>query len=254
MSCSKGKNKMKKRILILILTILTLTLCITACTGDETDAAVKSIEIVSGSVTTQYNVGDTVDFSGIKVKVTFDDNTTKEIGYSDVQISPVDTSTAGEKTVTVTYGEITTNFKVTVKEVEEEVTLSSIKIVPGTVPSALYLGQSFDTSGLQVEANYSNGTKKVLTLEQVEASTVDTTTAGDKTFTVTYEGKTDSVTVKIHDITSIKVVSGTIATKLFVGETLDTSKLEVLVTYSDETSVVIPATSLTVSADRKSVV
>ena len=108
---------MKKRIIVLILSILTLTLFVTACTDNTTDAAVKSIEIVNGSVATECNVGDTLDFSGIKVKVTYEDDTTKEIGYSDVQISPVDTSTAGEKTVTVTYGEATAEFKVTVKEV-----------------------------------------------------------------------------------------------------------------------------------------
>ena len=239
---------MKKRILILIVSVLALMLCLSACLDNPiTTVSVKSVEIVSGSVPTECNVGDTLDFSGIKIKLTYDDNTTKEIGYSDVQISPVDTSTAGEKTVTVTYGAITTEFKVNVKEeAEEDATLTSIKIVAGTVPSALYIGQSFDTSGLQVEANYSDGTKKVLTSAQVEASAVDTATAGEKTFTVTYEGMTDSVTVVVHDITSIKVVSGTVASKLFVGESLDTSNIEVLVTYGDGTSDIITAAGLTV--------
>ena len=106
---------MKNKILILILSILTLTICITACTDNVIDGVVKSIEIVDGSVATECQVGDTLDFSGIKVKITYEDGTTKEIGYSDVQISPVDTSTAGEKTVTVTYDPMKTNNETLVK-------------------------------------------------------------------------------------------------------------------------------------------
>lgn len=238
---------MKKKILILSIAILVLTFCMAACRKPAQVVTASSIEVVAGSVITECNVGDTPDFSGIKVKVTYSDSTTKEIGYADVQLSTIDTSSAGDKTVTVTYGELSTTFKVTVKEVEAPpATLTSIKIVNGTVPSALYIGQSFDASGLQVEAFYSDNTKKILTLEQVQASTIDATTAGDKTFTVTYEGKTDSITVKVYDIISIKVVSGTIASKLFVGETLNTANVEVIVAYGDGTSKIVSASELTV--------
>ena len=240
---------MKKRLLTLSLFLLALILCVSACSKKplETDVNATAIEVVSGTVATECKVGDTLDFSNIKVKVTYSDSTTKEIGYADVKISAVDTATAGEKTVTVSYGELSTTFKVNVKAADAAVaTLTSIKIVPGTVPSALYLGQTFDASGLQVEANYSDGTKKILTYAQVAASTVDTTAAGDKTFTVTYEGKTDSITVKIHSITSVKVATGTIASKLFVGETLDASEIKVLVTYSDGSSIIVSANEVTV--------
>ena len=78
---------MKKKILIIVVVVLAALLGLAACINNPaTDGGenVKSIEIVSGSVPTQVKVGETPDFSGIKVNVVFEDNTTKEVGYSDV--------------------------------------------------------------------------------------------------------------------------------------------------------------------------
>ena len=91
---------MKKKLLILLLSILAITLCVTACS--KKDPVATSISVINGSVPTECTVGDTLNFSDIRVTVTYDDGSTKEVGIADVSISPVDTSTAGQKTVAVT--------------------------------------------------------------------------------------------------------------------------------------------------------
>ncbi len=238
---------MKKKLLILLLITLAATLCFAACNKPLPDElGIKSIKLIDGSVPTEYNVGDTPDFSGIRVEITFDDGTTKEIGYSDVQISPLDTSTAGEKKVTVTYGGHNFEFTVNVKEANEEATLTSIKIVPGTISTTLFMGQTLDVSRLQIEATYSDGTKKAISAENVEISSIDTSSAGEKTLTVTFGGLTDSIKITVLDITEMTVVSGTVADKVFVGENLDTSRIQLLVKYSDGRSEIVGADSINV--------
>lgn len=237
---------MKKKILVLFLSIIALTLCVTSCIGpiDPPVASVTAIAVVADSVPTEISVGETPDFSNIKVKVLYDDDSSVEVGYTDVAISPLDTSSAGSKTVTVTYKEKTTTF--TVNVVEKETVLESIRIVSGSVASSVKRGKIHDTSSLQVEGVYSNGTIKGLPIADVTVSGIDTSTAGDKTLTVTYQGKSADMTVTVIDITGIKVFTETIANKIPVGATLDTSTLSVTVVYADETSENVSALDLVV--------
>ena len=243
---------MKKKLLILLITVLAAMLCFAACTDDITIGGlegVKSIEIVKGSVPTQFTVGDPPDFSGIAVKVVFNDGTVKELGYSDVTVSELDTSTAGKKTVTVTYNGISVNFEVNVVEKEVEATVTSIKIVQGSINLSYYIGQTPDMSNLQVEANYSDGTTSVLKAEEYTYTAIDTSAAGEQSFTVTYTENaefTDSVTVTVIPITSMNVVTDSVKNKINVGETLDTSKIQVLVEYENGESEIVEAADLTV--------
>ena len=238
---------MKTKVLVLILSILAVMLCITACGGREEDLSVKAIEIVEGSYPTECELDVTPNFSGIKVKVTMSDDTTKEVGYADVQISAVDTSTAGKKTVTVTYEGKTATFEITVKEAEAPAaTLTGIKIVPGSVSTSVLLAKPLDLTELQVEGIYSDNTKKLLPMEDVTVSDVDTSTEGDKTLTVTYGEFTDSITVKVLGIKEMTLNIDSVAKKINVGQTLDTTGVEVRVTYADDSSVIVSAEDLTI--------
>ena len=253
---------MKKRLLILLITALAALLCFSACTDDpiiDGVLGVKSIEIVKGSVPTQFTVGDTPDFSGIAVKATFSDGTVKELGYSDVTVSELDTSTAGKKTVTVTYSGISVNFEVTVVEKEIEATVTSIKIVPGSIGLAYYIGQTPDMSQLQVEATLSDGTTSLLKTEEYTYTAIDTSAAGEKAFTVTYTENTeisDSVTVTVIPISSMSVVTGSVKgseeykdsnkVKVSVGDTIDASNIQVIVVYENGEQEIVEAADLTV--------
>lgn len=67
------------------------------------------------STKTTYQIGDTLDTSGLKLKLTYSDSTTESVttGFT---TSGFSSATAGTKTVTVSYGGKTTSFTVTVEE------------------------------------------------------------------------------------------------------------------------------------------
>ena len=244
---------MKKKLLILILSILAIALCVTACSKKDAGATATSISVIEGSVPTECMVGDPLNFTGIRVLVTYEDGSTSEVGYSDVTISSVDTTTAGEKKVTVTYGELSTEFTVlvnakTAEEQQQNASLVSIKIVPGTVKTTVFKGEELNLQDLQIEATYSDGSIKAFKYSYVSVSAVDTSTAGEKTLTVTYQDKTDSITITVLEIKSMTVVGGTLVNKLFVGQTLNTSNIQLSVTYSDGSGEIVDASKLTIGA------
>ena len=104
---------MKKRIIILAVLMLVLSLAFVACR----QKAIKNLEIVDGLERT-CNVGDTLDFSNVKIKVIYNDGSSVEVGASDVEFGSLDTSTPGEKDLTITYNEFPITVKITVKAVE----------------------------------------------------------------------------------------------------------------------------------------
>ena len=86
-------------------------------------------------------------------------------------------------------------------------TLSSVCV---TAPSktTYNAGETFNTSGMVVTAVYSDGSQEDVT-SKATVSSPDMSTAGTKSVTVTYEGKTASfnITVKAIELSSISVVN-----------------------------------------------
>ena len=72
--------------------------------------------------------------------------------------------------------------------------LDSITI-SGPTKTEYRIGEELDLSGLEVTAHYSDGSEAVV--EDYEVSGFDSSTAGEKTVTVTYEGKTAEFTVNV---------------------------------------------------------
>lgn len=234
---------MKRKILFLAVAILTLAMLLTACGGTGVKKA-TSLTLVDETVTKTYTVGDKPDFSGVKAVVSYSDGTAETVTADKLSFSSLDTSSAGTKTLTITYKEVYASVDITV--VAAEATLESIKIVDGTVSRDAIIGSAYDVSGIQVEAVYSDGTKVPLNKDSVTITLPDTETVGEKTLTVTYEGKTDSITVTVSGISSIQIVAGTVPGEIFLGETLDTSNLEAIITYSNSKTEILKADKLTV--------
>ena len=76
-------------------------------------SSANSIEIVANPTKVKYILGDALDTSGLKIKVTNLDGTTKEI-TSGFTCSSTKLDTAGTQTITVAYEGETTTFTVTV--------------------------------------------------------------------------------------------------------------------------------------------
>ncbi len=74
-----------------------------------------------------YNIGDVLDTKGLQLKLTFSDGSEKTI-TSGFSVGDFDSSSAGAKTITVSYGGKTTSFNVTVKESVVEDNSPAIRI------------------------------------------------------------------------------------------------------------------------------
>ncbi len=237
---------MKRKLLLLLALILTLALCLSlaACGDDEKE--ISSVKYVKGSIATEYNIGDTPDFSKIQVLITYSDNSTKTVGASDLEIGTVDTSTAGEKTLTVKYGDFTVEVNITVNT--PAASLTGIQILSGSAEATAKLGAVYSTANLQVEALYSDGSKKPIDRNDLEITLPDTTSVGEKKLTVKYQGYETSLTVTVTGVTSMTVVANTIDSEIYIGTSLNTSNLKVLVTYSNGETKTVEAVNLTIGA------
>ena len=247
---------MKNKLLILLIVVLAVVLCFSACKrktpAEETQqptVTVTSIEVVADSVPTQVNITTTPDFSGIQVKVNYSDGSSKTVGYSDVTVAQLDTSSVGAKTVKVTYEGKTATFTVNVVDPEASAYPISIQIVPNSIATAYHLSQAVDYSKLQIEVTYSTGRKGVLSAGEYTYTAIDTTKEGQQTFTVTYTADpnlTNSITVNVVGIKNIQIISNSIKNKIRVGETLDTSGLKAVVTFANDVTTDVSAVQLTI--------
>ncbi|MCQ2425874.1 MAG: bacterial Ig-like domain-containing protein, partial [Lachnospiraceae bacterium] len=118
------------------------------------------ISVVSGPSKTEFTVGETPDFSGLVIRKTYSDGTAENVtaGFT---FSAVDTSSAGQKTVTVTLDGKQTAFTVTV--MKAPVILTGISVVSGPAKTEFAVGEPPDFSGLVVRKTYSDGTAENVT-------------------------------------------------------------------------------------------
>ncbi len=100
-------------------------------------ATVSSVAVQSPPTKTTYTVGDKFDASGLTIKATMSDGTTKTLS-SGFTVSTPDMSTAGTKTVTVSYGGKTATFTITVKAPVPPVGTSALRL---DVPAHAVVGQ-----------------------------------------------------------------------------------------------------------------
>lgn len=138
---------------------------------------ISGIEVKTMPTKTEYPKGDVFDTTGLSILVKYTDGTSETI-TTGFEVSGFDSSSVGEKTITVTYKTHTATFKVTVYD------LSGIRIT--SFPSKVYykIGESFDPSGLTVAEVRQDGTEKEIT--DYDISGFDSSTAGSKTITVSY--------------------------------------------------------------------
>lgn len=146
---------------------------------------ISGIEVKTTPAKTEYPKGGVFDATGLSVLVKYTDGTSETI-TTGFELSGFDSSSVGEKTITVTYKTHTTTFKVTVYD------LSGIRIT--SFPSKVYykIGETFDPSGLTVAEVRQDGTEKEIT--DYDISGFDSSTAGSKTITVSYNVTANGIT------------------------------------------------------------
>lgn len=201
------------------------------------EATLTGISVVAGSYPTRVAVGGLLDLYNIGVKAEYSDNTSKTLSYSELTISALDATTAGEKTLTITYGGKSTSINVNVYE------LSKIELKPGTVAPSVIIGEALDTTDAVIIATYSDGVTEEVTTG-VSFEEFDNTEAGVKPLGFSWGGKTGTANITVVGVRSLQLVSGTLVDTVTVGDTLDTTGIEVFVEYTDGKFVKLDADSL----------
>lgn len=156
------------------------------------------IEITALPTKVEYSKGDTLDTSGMLISTVWTDGS-KEVLTDGYTVSDLDSSEAGEKTITVTYQSFTAMFTV-------EVVPDTVGIRISHYPNKIYyrIGESFDPTGLTVAAVRQDGTEKEIT--DCDISGFDSSKAGTKTITVSYQTEINGIETFIgYDEFEIKV-------------------------------------------------
>jgi hypothetical protein len=235
------KNMKRRNVFVCGIFATVIALAFTACNQPDGyqpgSKPPTSIAVTKQPTKNVYNIGEALDTAGMVVTATYKDGTKKAV--TDYTISDLDSTTAGPKTITVTYEGNKTTFTVTV--LAAGTTLSSIAVT--TPPSKIVYttGESLDTAGMVATANYSDGTTAAINGYTI--SGFDSTTAGQKTVTVTYEGKTATFSVTVNPagttLTGIEVTTQPTKNTYNIGEQLNTDGMVVTATYSDGTEAAV---------------
>lgn len=210
---------------------------------------------------TKYKTGETLELGEAKLNAVYKNINTgkteidKDIDITSDMVSGFDTSTEGEKEVTVTFTDVkgqtaSTSFTVTVVDEKREVESIKIKTLPNKTEYAL--GEALDITGLTIDVNFTDGTSDTdVVVSSSNVTGFESETAGTKTLTVTYTDKYDNEATASFDV---EVVSDSDVESIEVFQLLDQNKyceinkdlnLEgafIKAFYTDGTTKIIPIT------------
>ena len=198
---------------------------------------IEAVKLVSIAVKTNptkmsYYQGEALDSTGLTLTATYNNGKTETVttGFT---CSALDSSSAGQKTITVTYQGLTTTFSVTVIAVN--LVSVSVKTMPNK--TSYFAGEPFDQTGLTLTATYNNGNTETIS-SGISCTGFSSATAGQKTVTASYGGKSTTFTVEVKAIvpTGITVKTAPNKTEYFVGDSYDGTGLVVNVTYNNGTN------------------
>ncbi|MCL7745751.1 bacterial Ig-like domain-containing protein [Halalkalibacter alkaliphilus] len=139
------------------------------------DAEIAKLDIRQLPVKTLYFLGDELDLAGLSLYAEYSDKSAVRLLPGEYDVSVLDTTIVGEKEITLAYKGVTVNFQVVVKEKE----LSAIEVT--SYPKTTYVvGETFDSTGLEVSKVYDNLDMEVLSTDdyKIDESEFDSSEAG----------------------------------------------------------------------------
>ncbi len=201
------------------------------CTVTVTGKTLKLITVNTKPSKLTYYIGDSFSTSGMVIGLTYTDGTTSTItsGYT---VSGFSSSSAGTKTITVSYGGKSASFSVNVKTPSIALNVASKTIKTGDTYT---LTATTDPSGRSVSWTTSNSS-----VATVSGGTVAAKGAGTATITakITYNSNTytKTCTVTVIGEKALKLITvNTKPSKLtyYIGDSLSTSGMVIGLTYTD---------------------
>ena len=208
------------------------------------EKTLESINIATEQMKTTYNVGEQLDTTGLVVTAKYSDGSTEKV--TDYTLSQPDMSTAGTKTITVTYQGKTATFTIKVNDSTqpaEDVAgakTAAIEELRQYMQALLDSGE-YDTTGRQeLGQEYDKGIVLINSATTIAEVNTALTNAKALLDAVGKQG-TDKT------LSSIAVTTNPTKTTYNVGEQADYAGLVVTATYSDGSTEVIALASLTIT-------
>lgn len=205
-------------------------------------AAKKAVSLeLKGNVKTSYLYGEKFDTKGLKGVITYDDGSTEET--DSFLIKDFNSKKVGKQTVSIVSGGAAAKVEAEVAYIEA--TAINVDYLP--LKTRYAANDIFRTEGLQVSAEYSNGTKKVLEPEEYNISIdgkalkagTKLSAAGRKNVEIKLNKSEGISSTKVAafpiEISSNKVTSVEVKvpvkTVYYLGDKLDTSGMEATVKF-----------------------
>ena len=232
-----------KKIACMILMSALFVLSVTSCAfGNNNTGAktVESIEYVSGTVSASIKVGESLDTSNLKVKVTYSDGTTEQVSADKLTIGRIDTGVVGTHNLSVTYENKTIYVPVAVEATgsSSKPTVTAISNIRG-FKTSLIIGEVFTADGITATVSFSDGTSKTVSASSglTVFENVDTSKGGTYYVTVSYDGVISSpVSVTVRSaIIGIELDGSSFSTLLYHNDPVDTASIKFFVVYNDGT-------------------
>ena len=193
--------------------------------------AISSVAIAKKPTKQTYTVGESFNSAGLKLKVTYTDNTTEEI-TSGFIYSPGKLNTVGQQKIVVSYGGKSTGFYVTVKKA-----VSSVAIKTKPTKTVYNYGDTFNAAGMKLKVTYTDNTTEEITSGFTYTPTGKLTTAGQQKIVVSYGGKSTGFYVTVNKaISSVTIKILPTKRTYSVGESFNSSGMVLKVTYTDNTT------------------
>ena len=191
----------------------------------------SGISVATAPTKTAYYIGETFDASGMAIKATMSDGSTKTVtGWT---YSPTGALTANTTAVTISYTENgvtkTTTQAITIRA------LVSIAITTAPTKPAYKYGEKFSSAGMAVTATYNDNSTRVVsgwTYSPTGALALSNTSI---TVSYTENGVTKTTTqaITIRALVSIAITTAPTKTAYFTGDTFDTTGMVVTATMAD---------------------
>ena len=179
---------------------------------------VLSIEI-NNMPKTSYNLNDSLDVTGASIMVTRENGNMSLVNVTESMISGFDTSTSGNKTVTITYSEngtdVTTTYNITVAD-----SITGIEVKQNPSKTEYKYGEDLDLSDGIITVKKGSGNTD-MPMSNAIVTGYDKTKVGTQILTITYGDKTATMEVKVEDYVKDINLSKPSKLEYVKGEALD---------------------------------
>ena len=195
------------------------------------EKSLTELNIINEPTKKTYNIGESIDLTGIKLEAKYDNGLVEEINDTQLEeygitCSPNTVSSSGTQYIAVCYKQLRTVFEINVNEKE----ITNIEVIK-KVERNYYKGERIDLSNFEILVTYNGNSHETIQNGFWIEPDIVSINSGEQELTVHYKNKTaqTSVNVIVSSIQGITVISRPLKTTYVLGEIFNREDLYGLV-------------------------